>query len=305
MLPFFLPDYAPAIVFPAHETNVLFPSGHGGVPNQPRAFFVHTPEEPVDGYPGTPHWFQTPNIYGSTQYFVSAQADPKRPGFTNVYQMVPESLYCYANGLTAGREMPAFALPGTSLNWQTNHAEVEGKADTIHETLIVGGPQWRSLVHLIRDRARANGYPLDRDHVLGHYQVSNSHYDPGTRFPWDALMTALHEGEEDTMNRYQGLANEAFFHGRGVTTSQNIWTKSPVADDWNLPDEAVSMLVTVYLEDGSLDLLDGDTRKAGFCFGRATTHRVRRGDDPNRSIHLAGAPSGVIDKIECLAWFAS
>ena len=74
----FTADYAAAIVFPCHETNCYNPAGHGGVENAPRAFVIHTPEEPADDYPGTPHWFAIyhvdPKQRGSTHYFVALGA---------------------------------------------------------------------------------------------------------------------------------------------------------------------------------------------------------------------------------------
>lgn len=304
MLPHFAPDYPFAKVFPAHETNVRFPDGHNGVPNRPRGFVIHTPEEPVDNYPGTPHWFQTPNIFASTQYFVSAQPDPNRPGFTQVYQMVPEAYYCFANGLTAGRTLPSWADPNTSLNWQTNHVEVEGKAASIHQTLIVGGDQWRSLVHLVQHRAQAWGYPTDREHIIGHGQVSNSHWDPGPNFPWAALIRDLNAKDDEMFHRHVELANPSFFHGLHINGQQLIWTNSPVVEDFHIPDNAKSILVSVYLTGGGADLCDGDGTKAGWCGWTSNipyTYRVFRSDDPTRNIMLNG--DAVIDKIECLGWY--
>jgi hypothetical protein len=300
MLPMFEPDYPFAKVVPAHESNVLFPSGHGGVPNHPRGFVIHTPEEPVDNYPGTPYWFQTPNIYGSTQYFVSAQPDPNRSGFTQVYQMVPEAYYCYANGLTAGRTAPPWAEPG-SLNWQTNHVEVEGYANSIRDTLNVGGPQWKSLVHLVKHRAAFWGYPTDKVHIIGHNEVSNEHYDPGVNFPWAEFIRDLNSEEEPPMNRYVALANPEYFRGFKVDGKVNVWTASSVENDLHVPTLAKSILVTVYLREGELDLLDGDGQKAGFCAGRMTTYQVIPGTNPTRDFILSG--SAVIDQIECLGYF--
>ena len=196
LIPTFAPDFPDAIVVPAEADNVYAPAGHGGVPNKPRAFVLHTPEEPADNYPGTPRWFQQyhPERRGSTHYFVSWAGD--------VYQCVPESWGAIANGFNPGNPQrlsyPSWA-GGFSLNWQTLSVEIEGYAHNIHNTMIVDGPQWTALAALIRHRCAAWEIPLDREHIPGHYQLSVDRTDPGAKFPWDALMAALTETEEDEM----------------------------------------------------------------------------------------------------------
>lgn len=304
MLPDFKPDYPWAKVFPAHESNVLFPEGHGGVPNKPGGFFIHTPEEPVDNYPGTPHWFQTPNIYASTQYFVSAQPDPDRPGFTQVYQMVPEAYYCYANGLTSGRTLPSWAKPGTSLNWQSNHVEVEGKADSIATTLVIGGPQWKSLIHLVQHRAAYWGYPTDREHILGHYQVSNSHYDPGPNFPWDALIRDLNSGQQgdDMFTRLpQNSANPAYWHGRSL--AQGAEQGMNLRGDFALPSSVKEIELEVFLMSGAVDLMDGGTADglAGFVRGQGH-YRIKL--DATGMAWFRVVEACQIDMIRCLGYYS-
>src|SRR3990167_6758243 len=98
-------DYSPAIWYPAHPSNVL------GSPNNPKGWVLHTPEEPADGYPGTPIWFaqEHPGQEGSTTYFVSYL------GF--VYQCVPEAVAAIANGVL-GKPYPLWADSWQSLNRQ-------------------------------------------------------------------------------------------------------------------------------------------------------------------------------------------
>jgi len=210
LIPTFAADFPGAIVVPAEADNVYSPTGHGGVPNRPRAFVLHTPEEPADDYPGTPKWFQQyhPERRGSTHYFVSWTGD--------VYQCVPESWGAIANGFNPGNPQrlsyPSWA-GGFSLNWQTLSVEIEGYAHNIHNTMIVGGPQWQALLRLIRHRCGAWGIPLDREHIPGHYQLSVDRTDPGAKFPWDALMRDL-AGEEDAMKPFLAWCVErqqAFF----------------------------------------------------------------------------------------------
>lgn len=173
-------DYAGAIDFPAHPTNIM------GAPNWPKGWVVHTPEEKADGYPATPHWFaqEHPDRAGSTHYFVSYMGE--------VFQCVSEGSAAIANGVL-GKPYPAWADPGISLNRQTLSVEVEGYAADIEETLIVGSAQWNALVKLVRDRCEHYGIPLDREHIIGHYEVANNRSDPGAGFPWEAFIAEIKE----------------------------------------------------------------------------------------------------------------
>ena len=188
LIPMFKRDYPTAIEFPAHRANCYDPAGHGGVPNKPRAFILHTPEEPADNYPGTPHWFQNPAAGGSTTYFVSFLGE--------VFQCLPESWGAIANGFNPGNPQklsyPSWAS-SSSLNWQTLSVEIEGYAANIHQTMVVGGKQWNALVALIKHRCAAWKIPIDRQHIMGHYQLSIDRTDPGAAFPWAVLMAHLQE----------------------------------------------------------------------------------------------------------------
>lgn len=283
--------YPWAIVYPCHPTNRYSYLEHGAVPADPQAMVIHTPEETADGYPGTPAWFATyhpdPNQRGSTYYFVSYQIDVRRPGFTVVYQCVDERDGAIANGLN-GKPRPSWAGAAGSLNWLTNNVEVEGRAATIHQTLNVGvegRAQWRSLVDLCLWSARRFGYPLDRAHHVGHYELSVDRTDPGPGFPWDALISDLNGGT-DAMIRYNRLsawyadpAHQTFGPGTvGVNASL----------DFQVPPEAVAVEAEIYLADDSLadvDVRDGAERdranfafrtpaRAGYMHGRVNLERV-------------------------------
>lgn len=210
--PSFVADYSGAIVYPAwynlanHQdtrNNYYRPEGHGGVPNIPRAWVLHTPEEPADDNETTPAYFAGPGRKASTHYYLDDDGD--------VFQLVPEFAAAIANGLN-GKPMPSWAGPG-SLNWQTLSVEIEGYAHSVHETMPVGGVQFNALVKLIKDRAHVWGIPLDREHIMGHYQLSIDRSDPGARFPWDELMEAILEPEESKRKKRTmyivGLENDA------------------------------------------------------------------------------------------------
>lgn len=257
----FAANYPWAIVYPAHHTNFYpWQTHNGGVKAKHKAFFIHTPEEDADNYPGTPVWFATyhanPNQRGSTYYFVSYQLDERRPGFTKVYQCVHEDDGAIANGLTPGKPIPSWS-DGSSLNWQTDSVEVEGRAATIHQTLRVGPKgeaQWRSLIDLIMWCAYTHGYPMDREHIMGHYQVSVDRSDPGPQFPWDALIADLNGGDS-VMIPFNGMSNwyadpnhQTFVGTRGINATM----------DFRVPSEAVAVELEVFTYSGAVKIMCGD-----------------------------------------------
>ena len=164
-------------VVPAHPSNYYPQSGHNGIPNRPRALVLHTPEEGADDNEVTPRYFSQQNFnedgsprQASTHYYADSDGD--------WYQLVPELCAAIANGLK-GKPMPAWADPNTSLNWQTLSVEMEGYAATIHKTMPRGGAQWNAVVRWVADRCATHSIPLDRAHVIGHYEVANNRTDPG------------------------------------------------------------------------------------------------------------------------------
>lgn len=182
----FVADFPGAFVVPADQSNAYNPANHGGVPNRPRAWVLHTPEEPADNNEVTPYYFQTPGLEASTHYYLDNDGD--------VYQMVPETWAAIANG-RKGKPPQPWEDTRTSLNWQTVNVEIEGYGATIHQTMTQA--QFDALVRLIKHRAAHYGIPLDRTHIIGHYQVADDRSDPGALFPWDRLMAALQPQEED------------------------------------------------------------------------------------------------------------
>ena len=179
----FTPDYPGAEVVPAHVSNWRL------LPNRPKGFVLHTPEEPADQQESTPVWFSQahPGSEGSTHYYLDNDGD--------VYQMVQEKWSPIANGVL-GKPYPSWANPNISLNGQSLNVEIEGYAGNIHNSMPVGGVQFQSLVKLIKHRCAAYGIPTDREHIIGHYQVASNRTDPGARFPWVELIAALQEEDD-------------------------------------------------------------------------------------------------------------
>lgn len=65
--------------------------------------------------------------------------------------------------------------------------------------ITIDGKQWESyssaqinsLINLVSDISSRYNIPLDRSHIIGHYQSSSYKTDPGPEFPWDNVMQAL------------------------------------------------------------------------------------------------------------------
>lgn len=197
----FQADYPGSIVYPADLSNYYLPENHGGVPNRPRALVLHTPEEPWDNYESTPVYFSAPGREASTHYYADSDGD--------WYQLVPERCAAIANGLR-NKPMPAWADPNTSLNWQTLSVEIEGEAATIHLKCLRGEAQWNAIVRWIVNRSRYWVLPIDRAHVVGHYQLADNRSDPG-KLDIDAIVRDAQTlaGQEDDNMSFIAWATEA------------------------------------------------------------------------------------------------
>lgn len=279
-------DYPGAIDVPAHPTNIYWPENHGGVSNQPKGWVLHTPEEPADNYESTPVYFQNPNIQASTHYYLDNDGD--------VYQMVPERCAAIANGVI-GKPYPSWANPNISLNWQSLNVEIEGYGHSIHLTMLRGSPQWQGLLKLIKHRAAAYGIPLDREHIIGHYQVANNRVDPGAQFPWDALIEDLQE-DDDMWVRHNRTAD--WFTGRTMAAGGYLMQ---TVGDFKLPSGTQFVRFGVDLSAGHIRWFDGDQ----VSFAGASSPRysiveiLMKGSDAAPFIVEQDA---VFNVLECLAY---
>lgn len=145
----------------------------------------------------TPAYFAGANRQASTHYYADSDGD--------WYQMVPERCAAIANGLR-GKPRPSWADPATSLNWQTLSVEIEGYAATIHQHCTPGTPQWDSVVRWVEDRTRVHGIPLDRAHVIGHYEVADNRSDPGRLDIQGIVDAALALREQEDEMTFIGIA---------------------------------------------------------------------------------------------------
>jgi hypothetical protein len=158
------------------------------------ALVIHTPEEDADDFEGTPAWFQNPAAGASTHFYVDSDGD--------VYQMVPLSEGSYGQGVRqfnrvwkGAQGQVAPWLPTTSgvlhnYNWHCLGIEVEGRAASIPPRGH-SNAQWTSLVTLCRYLCERYRISINRDHIVGHYEIANHKSDPGN-LDLEALVDAVH-----------------------------------------------------------------------------------------------------------------
>jgi N-acetyl-anhydromuramyl-L-alanine amidase AmpD len=106
------------------------------------------------------NWFSTPNSQASAHYGVS------KDGLT-LYQYVDESKMAWANGRV---NSPSFSLykPGVNPNLYTISIENEG-----YDLIYASSAQLDLLCELIRDICKRHSIPMDRDHIIGHFQIDS------------------------------------------------------------------------------------------------------------------------------------
>lgn len=235
------------IQYPAHPSNYYRPNEapYYHAPNAPKGLVLHTPEEPADAVESTPAFFAQPNRAASTHYYGDNDGD--------LYQLVPENCAAIANGVI-GKPYPTWADPTHSLNWQSLSIEIEGYAATIQDTITP--QQMDTLTTWIADCCRRFNIPCDRQHVIGHYEVSNERTDPGTLFPWDKVISrALDKLGDDVYNIHYVRATKGIWIGRPlhILASQDINAHY----DFNLPSNAKGVRIEWYLQSGYLIVFNG------------------------------------------------
>jgi N-acetyl-anhydromuramyl-L-alanine amidase AmpD len=102
----------------------------------------------------------------------------------------PQSSYCCVefNVQSIGIELVNLGpyCTGSSSPYCKNSMTVDGK-----QWESYSDAQINSLVNLVSDIASRYNIPLDRAHIVGHYQTSTYKTDPGPQFPWDSFMQKL------------------------------------------------------------------------------------------------------------------
>jgi len=160
--------------------NFGYPDGTPGRSGQiPRAIVLHIMEGTLEG---AASWFNNPNSSASAHYGIGKDG--------RIWQFVDENNAAWANGQVRNATW-RLLIPDVNPNLYTISIEHEGKT----------GEPWTEAMYqadlaLIRDIAARWKIPLDRDHIIGHYQLDavNRQRCPGTGLPWDRLIADLQKG---------------------------------------------------------------------------------------------------------------
>ena len=185
---------------PAHPSN-YWPASrrpYRGVQRRQLGICFHTPEEDADDVEVTPDWFQDERADASTGYYADSDGD--------IYQMVRDRDFPWAQGVRPAQRVSASFPPWydsarhRSFNSCMLSIEIEGRAATIEDSLVIGGAQWHSLVRWSGFVAHKYGIPVDRDHFVAHSELATFKSDPGAGFPWYYFMEWVGE-EVDRLER--------------------------------------------------------------------------------------------------------
>jgi len=60
---------------------------------------------------------------------------------------------------------------------------------------VFSDEQINSLANLVADIASRNNIPIDREHIIGHEEITNFKSDPGQAFPWDSFIEKVKQRE--------------------------------------------------------------------------------------------------------------
>lgn len=152
-----------------------------------RALVLHTPEENADSHEATPDYFARRGVKRSTHDYADNDGD--------LFQMVSHADAAWGHGTHAGNRVwkgepfkyPPWNPEHISNNQLSIGIEIEGRAATIHRTL--SRAQYRTVALWIAYNAFTYSIPLDRDHVVGHYELAADKSDPGG-LPIDNLIAS-------------------------------------------------------------------------------------------------------------------
>jgi len=133
-------------------------------------------------FPGCQNWLCSPKAKASSNYLIT------RTG--KIIQLVKDEDTAWANG---GVNKPSWILyDGTNPNRYTISIEHEGYGSNGGDGNLTE-QQYQATLWLHRHLINKWNIPIDRNHVIGHYQIDsvNRPNCPGRAFPWDRLMKDL------------------------------------------------------------------------------------------------------------------
>lgn len=162
----------------AHKNN--FSVGRNG--HRPVAICQHVAE---GGLSSVASWFNNPQSQASTHYIVGKKGE--------IWQFVKDEDFAFANGVWEQPDPTILWLADAfrrsiNPNNLTLSIEREGfKGEALTET------QYQSLLWLTEHLCEKWRIPKDRQHIIGHYQISKTSRPncPGPNHPWQRLMADL------------------------------------------------------------------------------------------------------------------
>ena len=181
-----LPDGARTIWRAAHPSNYHSAASrpYSGAARRIVAICYHTPEEPWDNHEVTPAWFADPRANASTHYYADSDGD--------LYQMVCDEDFAWAQGVRRKDLIlprpPWWRDEFVSYNACMLSIEIEGYARQIGETFTPGSRQFEAVSAWSAFVCRKYAIPIDRTHHVGHSELTHLKSDPGSDFPWSALL---------------------------------------------------------------------------------------------------------------------
>lgn len=146
----------------------------------------------------------------------------------------PQSSWCCINGFnpkSIGIELVNLQSLCSSANYKNSVY--------CQNSVTADGKQWEnysqaqinSLVNLVSEIASRYNIPIDRNHIIGHYQVNTYKTDPGPEFPWNQFMQDLQK---------KGVVSSSSF-----TSSENEYERSAYVLDSNGNPYLVKVLALI------------------------------------------------------------
>ena len=131
---------------------------------------------------GTTSWFAAPKSKVSAHYAVGAKGE--------IYKYVDENDVAWAQGMVRSPSSKiVLSRPGVNPNSYCISIDCEGK-----DLAKVPDLEIKTLVSLIQDICTRNNIPMDREHILGHYEINSvtrSHCPSGDRSIMDKIVSML------------------------------------------------------------------------------------------------------------------
>lgn len=161
--------------------------------NKKLGIVIHTM---VGNLAGTTSWFNNPSAKASAHYGVSLDDGA-------VYRYVEEQDQAWAQG-TVDRPTFKMVLDRPGVNPNTYLISIEC-ADDGNPAGADRSKQYSAIIELVKDIAKRNNIPLDRDHICGHREIRASKTCPGN-LDVDYILNKAREAQGGSMaNEYKGL----------------------------------------------------------------------------------------------------